>query len=268
MQDEPKPIGDQNWIVPTFEVQEFSGKEHNAVLVIPVLNEGERIQLQLKELQALGHPIDTIIADGGSTDGSLEKGFLMNVGVRACLTKTGPGKLSAQLRMAYAWALRQGYTHILTVDGNGKDGMDAIPRFLEKLTDGYDYVQGSRYHPDGRHENTPLERAFANKYIHAPLLSRAGKASYSDTTNGFRGYSSKFLLHKDVQPFRDVFDAYELLFYLTVRAGQLGLRLTEVAVTRTYPPQGQTPTKINGISGKLRVLKQTIRAAMGAYHPR
>lgn len=259
---------DSNWQVPEFDVLDLGSKQHKFVLVIPVLNEGQRIQGQLRNLAALNHPIDIIIADGGSTDGSLEADFLREVGVRARLTKTGPGKLSAQLRMAYAWALRQGYEGIVTVDGNGKDGMEAMPLFLEKLSNGYDYVQGSRYHTDGAHENTPLERTMANRMIHAPVLSLASGTKLTDTTNGYRGYSARFLMNPAVQPFRNVFDAYELLFYLSVRAGQLGLRVTEVPVSRSYPRSGKTPTKIAGFSGKLKILKQTLAAALGSFSPK
>lgn len=261
-------LNDMGWQVPDFEILELAPKRHDAVLVIPVLNEGDRIRGQLRDLAALSHPVDVIIADGGSTDGSLEPDFLRGMGVCARLTKTGPGRLSAQLRMAYAWALRKGYEGLLTVDGNGKDGMKAISLFLEKLGEGYDYVQGSRYHPDGEHQNTPLERTLANRLIHAPLLSLAGGKRLTDTTNGYRAYSARYLLDPRVQPFRNVFVDYELLFYLTVRAGQLRFRITEVPVSRRYPPSGTTPTKINGFFGKLGVLKQTARAALGAYNPK
>lgn len=258
---------DSAWELPSFDEALYGGKRHDHALVIPVINEGERIRGQLQRIKDAGHPVDVIIANGGSTDGSLESDFLKQVGVRARLTKTGPGKLSAQLRMAYAWALRQGYQGILTVDGNGKDGMEAIPLFLDKLGEGYDYVQGSRYHPDGVHENTPLERALANRLIHAPMLSLAGRKRLTDTTNGYRAYSARYLRDPRVQPFRDVFVNYELLFYLTVRAGQLGFRVTEVPVVRRYPGTGKTPTKIAGFVGKLRMLGQTADVATGGYVP-
>lgn len=261
-------IDDSDWQLPAHEVLELAPKAHDAALVIPVLNEGERIRGQLKALAALNHPVDVIIADGGSTDGSVDEAYLRETGVRARLTKTGPGKLSAQLRMAYAWALKQGYAGVLTVDGNGKDGMEAVPLFLDRLAEGYDYVQGSRYHPDGGHENTPLERAFANRMIHAPLLSLAGKARLTDTTNGYRAYSARYLLDPRVKPFRDVFVAYELLFYLTVRAGQIGLKVCETPVRRSYPQNEPTPTKIGGMKGKIDMLGQTFAAALGAFSPK
>lgn len=46
---------------------------------------------------------DIIIVDGGSTDGSLNPNILQEKGVRGLILKTAPGKLSAQLRCAYAF---------------------------------------------------------------------------------------------------------------------------------------------------------------------
>ena len=261
-------VDDTGWELPEYEAAVFADKTHSHALVIPVINEGERIRGQLLRIKAENLPVDVIVADGGSTDGSLESAFVQTTNTRALLTKTGPGKLSAQLRMAYAWCLRQGYTGVVTIDGNGKDGVEAVSGMVAKLQEGCDYVQGSRYLPGGKAENTPLERTIANRIIHAPVLSVAGCRWFTDTTNGFRAYSARYLLDPRVQPFRDVFQRYELLFYLTVRAGQLGLKVGHVPVCRSYPENTATPTKINGVAGKIDVLLQTLAAAFGQFKPR
>lgn len=255
------------WQIPTYDENVFSPKSNDFVLVIPVINEGDRIRDQLKRIQQENLPIDVVVADGGSTDGSLDPAFVQSVGVRTILTKKGQGKLSAQLRMAYSWCILQGYQGIVTVDGNGKDGVDAISLFIEKLREGYDYVQGSRYKKGGEAINTPLERTIGNRFIHAPLLSLAGRHWYTDTTNGFRGYSARYLLDDRVKPFRDTFQKYELLFYLTTRAGQLGFRVCQVPVRRSYPKGEAVPTKISGSGVKADVLRQTLNAALGCFTP-
>ena len=262
-----KNVG-EGWEIPSFEEALFGEKRHHYALVIPVLNEGKRIRNQLERIRDAELSVDVILADGGSTDGSVDSGFVETANIRALLTKTGPGKLSAQLRMAYAWCIRQGYRGIVTVDGNGKDGVEAVASMVAMLEEGYDYVQGSRYLPGGQSENTPLERAVANRLFHAPLLSLAGRRWFTDTTNGFRAYSTRYLSDDRVQPFRDVFSRYELLFYLTVRAGQLGFRVGSAPVRRTYPKDGEVPTKIDNFGEKCDVLKQTLQAATGRFKPR
>lgn len=264
---DPLFYDDRSWQLPAFEAAVYRDRRHPYALVIPVINEGDRLRGQLKRIKAAKLPVDAVIADGGSTDSSLDAAFMQEQGVRAVLTKTGPGKLSAQLRIAYAWCIRQGYRGMVTIDGNGKDGVGAVADMVRKLEEGCDYVQGSRYLPGGRAENTPLQRALANRLIHAPLLSFAGRHWYSDTTNGFRAYSTRYLLDARVQPFRDVFERYELLFYLTVRAGQIGLRVGHVPVARSYPANEATPTKIDSFAKKLDVLRQTFDAARGRFTP-
>lgn len=264
----PAPILEtSDWELPAHEAAIYASRRHAHALVIPVINEGARIRGQLARIHAAGLAVDVVIADGGSTDGSLDPEFMREVGVRAVLTKTGPGKLSAQLRMAYAWCLRQGYAGIVTIDGNGKDGVEAVAAMAAHLEAGYDYVQGSRYLPGGLAENTPLERTIANRLIHAPMLSLAGGHWFTDTTNGFRAYSARYLLHPGVRPFREVFSVYNLLFYLTVRAGQLGMKVGHVPVERRYPDDGKVPTKIGGLGSKLALLKETAVAASGGYTP-
>ncbi|MFM7350401.1 MAG: hypothetical protein ACKO01_13110, partial [Erythrobacter sp.] len=156
---------------------------------------------------------------------------------------------------------------IVTIDGNGKDGVEAVADMVARLEAGCDYVQGSRYLPGGAAENTPLERTIANRLIHAPMLSLAARHWFTDTTNGFRAYSARYLTHPGVRPFRDEFSVYNLLFYLTVRAGQLGLRVAHVPVERRYPDDGKVPTKIGGFASKLALLKETAVAATGGYTP-
>jgi dolichol-phosphate mannosyltransferase len=254
--------------LPESEVACLRPRAHDYVLIIPVINEGERIRRQLRAIFELKPSVDVVLADGGSTDGSLDIDFLQATGCRAVLTKKGPGKLGAQLRMAYAWALDEGYLGIVTVDGNGKDGVEAIDAFVERLRAGFDYVQGSRYVAGGRAINTPMDRKIGGRLIHAPLLSLFGRHWYTDTTNGFRGYSARYLADPRVAPFRSVFERYELLFYLTVRAAPLGYKVVEIPVRRSYPSGEKPPTKISGFRGRLSMLRQLVAAATGRFNPR
>jgi glycosyltransferase involved in cell wall biosynthesis len=253
--------------IPAHERHVFTEKRHRYCVVVFVINEGERVRTQLREMAALAGQIDVIVADGGSTDDSLALGSLAAFQLRALLIKRGAGKLSAQMRMAIAFALDEGYDGVVVIDGNGKDDVAAIPRFIELLDEGYDHVQGSRYVPGGRGVNTPLSRSVGVRVLHAPIISLAAGVRYTDTTNGFRAYSRTLLTDPRVRPLRDVFVGYELHYYLAIRAARLGFRTIETAVTRRYPPSGKTPTKISPVKGNLLVLRTLIRAALGHYNP-
>ena len=116
--------------------------------------------------------------------------------------------------------------------------------------------------------NTPKSRYWAVKLIHAPLISLTAGQRFTDTTNAYRAYSRRYLTHPGVQPLRDIFQTYELLAYLSVRATQLGLRACEVPVTRAYPEGEPTPTKIRGMKGNGELMTILLKNLAGAYRPK
>jgi glycosyltransferase involved in cell wall biosynthesis len=254
------------WQVPRFDTVLWEGRKHAWCVVIPVINEGKRIINLLQKMAGLrtAQLADIIIVDGGSTDGSLDPSTLSDLGVSGLLVKTGAGKLSAQLRCAYAFVLDHGYQGIVTIDGNDKDDPEGIPRLINALQDGYDFVQASRFIAGGLAENTPRLRSVAIRLIHAPSLSLASGFRWTDTTQGFRAYSRRMLLDPRLSPFRDVFSSYELLAYLSCRAPRLGYRCVEVPSIRRYP-KNEVPTKISSFKGNLSVLAILLNACLGRY---
>ena len=255
--------------VPDFTLFEFAEKRHNYCLLIPVLNERGRIEAELERANEHGiqKVCDIIILDGGSDDGGVDESVLRKLNVGALLVKTGPGRQGAQLRMGFFYAIERGYLGFLTIDGNNKDSIESVPLLIDKLKEGYGLVQGSRYLPGGRAENTPFHRHLAVKLLHAPLISRAAGQKFTDTTNAFRGYSRDYLTHPELEIFRDVFFGYELLAYLSVRAKQLGFSAVEVPVERRYPKKGKTPTKISPIKGSIDLLRVLFNTVRGRYNP-
>jgi len=255
--------------VPKFECKEFDGKQKEYVVLIPIINEGERIINELKRASEfhISEYADIVICDGGSVDGCTEEERLKSLKVNTLLVKQDVGKQGAQLRMGFWWALKRGYKGIITIDGNNKDSIEDVPIFIEKLKEGYDFVQGSRYVEGGKAINTPLIRHLSVTFIHAPIISLTAKRRFTDTTNAYRAYSTRYLLDERVQPLRDVFMTYELLAYLSVRATQLGYKACEIPVTREYPKTGKTPTKISFFKGNSELMKILIKNMFGAYNP-
>ncbi|MCM1231859.1 MAG: glycosyltransferase family 2 protein [Ruminococcus flavefaciens] len=255
--------------VPKFECSEFFEKTKDYVVLIPIINEGERIIKELSQAYdaKISDHADIVICDGGSTDGCTEEKLLKKYRVNALLVKQDIGKQGAQLRMGIWWALQRGYKGIITIDGNNKDSIEDIPHFIQKLEAGYDLVQGSRFIKGGKAINTPFLRMVSVKLIHAPIISLTAGKRFTDTTNAYRGYSRRYLLDERVAPLRDIFMTYELLAYLSVRASQLGYKSCEIPVTRAYPKEGKTPTKISFFKGNSDLLKILFLNLLGAYAP-
>ncbi len=75
------------------------------------------------------------------------------------------------------------------------------------------------------------------------------------------------IVDERVQPLREIFQTYELLAYLSVRATQIGDKVCEVLVFRVYPNGGKTPTKISLWKGNKELLRILFRNMMGMYNP-
>lgn len=254
--------------VPKFECLEYEKKSKNYVVLIPIINEGQRIVNELIRAKRanISACADIVICDGGSTDGCTD--HLKEYDVNTLLIKRDAGKQGAQLRMGIWWALQRGYKGVITIDGNDKDSIEDVPRFIEKLKEGYDLIQGSRFIKGGVAINTPWIRTVSVRLIHAPIISLTAHQKFTDTTNAYRAYSAKYLKDERVQPLRDIFMTYELLAYLSVRATQLGYKACEIPVTRAYPKTGKTPTKISFFKGNSELMSILLKNAKGAYNPR
>lgn len=255
--------------VPKYIVNEFVKKKKDYVVLIPIINEGERIHRELyRALKAeVSYYADIVICDGGSTDGSTDESKIRKLKVNTLLVKDDEGKQGAQLRMGFDWAFKRGYKGIITIDGNNKDSIEDVPLFIEKLEEGYDLVQGSRFIEGGVAIRTPFSRWLAVKFIHAPIISLTARQKFTDTTNAYRAYSRAYLEDERVAPLRDVFMTYELLAYLSVRATQLGYKACEIPVKRVYPKAGKTPTKISAVRGNYELFSILFKNMFGFYNP-
>lgn len=255
--------------VPAFSCEEYADRQKDYVVLIPIINEGERIHKELHRAKRrhVSDHADIVICDGGSSDGCTEERRLRSLDVNTLLVKQDTGKQGAQLRMGIWWALQRGYKGIITIDGNNKDSIEDVPRFIEKLEEGYDFIQGSRFVKGGKAVNTPFIRLISVRLIHAPVISLTAGQWFTDTTNAYRAYSRRYLTDQRVQPLRDIFQTYELLAYLSVRATQIGMKACEIPVTRAYPKKGRTPTKISFFKGNSELMKILFCNLFRKYNP-
>ena len=211
--------------------------------------------------------VDIVLLDGGSTDGTTSEENLKKYNINTIIEMKEKGiyRQSQALQAGFDFSIKRGYKGIITIDGNNKDGIEAVKDFVAKLEEGYDYIQGSRFLEGGKFENTPPMRHFAIKYIHAPLISFMCGKKYTDTTNLFRGYSIKYITDERVQPFRKIFKAYELSTYLSTKADQLKLKTCEIPVERCYPDKKKYSTKVGKIKGNLKIMKTLIENLLKKY---
>ena len=254
--------------LPPFEYKEYFSKKNKTALIIPTWNEGERIQKELTRIKENGivNSVDIFLLDGGTTDNSINDKFLQEIGVRGVFTIKAKGQGTAY-RTGFAKVVDDEYQYCVTVDGNNKDSVEDIPKFIELLEQGYDFVQGSRFMEGGYHENTPKARELAIKYFSNPLLSIVSGFKYTETMSAFRGLNVNILKDERLQIFRDIFQTWELQWYIASRVPKLGYKVTETPQSRIYPNTGPIPTKINWM-GNFRIVFQLLKVAIGYYNPK
>lgn len=249
--------------LPKYSSDYFFQKKNKYALLIPTLNEGARIQSELRKIkeQKICDLIDIFILDSNSTDNSVNDEFLKDCFVRARIN-IFEGKQGSAFRAGINEILEQNYEGIVTVDGNNKDSTDSIPDFIEKLDNGYDFIQGSRFLKRGFHKNTPLIRLFAVKFILTPWINLLSGFKYTETASAFRGYSKKLLVNANI--LRDCFVSYEFLWYMSVFAPKNNFKVLEIPTMRIYPKDKKTPTKINA-KGNFAIIFQLIKLTLKKY---
>jgi glycosyltransferase involved in cell wall biosynthesis len=168
-------------------------------VVIPCLNEAETVGACVeKALRAFReHHIagEVVLADNGSTDGSPE--IAAGLGARVV-------RVSAK---GYGNALMGGIGAArgrFVIMGDADDSYDflQVPRFLAKLREGYDLVQGCRL-PGGGGTVLPGAMPFLHRWVGNPLFSlmvrRMFRAPIHDVYCGLRGFSKRFYDRLDMR---------------------------------------------------------------------
>ncbi len=254
-----------SWQVPAHDTVVLRPARTRHAVIVPVWNEGERFERQLREMRPYTEIADIIVADAPSTDGSTTASKLAAANVHAVVSLAEPGRQSASLRAALAYAMNEGFEGIILMDGNGKDDPAGIEGFVRELDSGGDYVQGSRFLPRGKAINTPRSRMFLIRFVHAPLFSLLCGRRFTDSTNGFRAFSRRLLLDPRVRPFRNAFGQYEIYPYLAWAACRYNFDVRDLAVTRSYPAVGPVPTKISLFHGNWQMLKPLLMILFRRY---
>jgi dolichol-phosphate mannosyltransferase len=177
---------------------------------------------------------DLLVVDDGSTDGTPE--VLEASGLSVVRHPANRG-LGAAIKSGISAALTGGYEAVVILAGNGKDDPAEIPRFLEALSAGHDYVQGSRFRAGGSHHNLPGGRHLLVR-LHGLLVRLLTGFPGTDAINGFRAYRLSLFQDPRIDIWQDWLDRYEFESYLHYKVLTLGYRVTEVPVSKTYPRPG------------------------------
>ena len=209
-----------------------------ALVIVPTYNERENITPLAKRLLALPVPVDLLIVDDNSPDGTgqLADELAAKHPSIHVLHRTEKSGLGRAYCAGFLWALERDYEFICEMDGDFSHNPDDIPRFLEAAKDA-DLALGSRYCNGIRVINWPLRR----------LMLSMGAAKYvqivtglpvSDPTGGFKCFRRHALRSIDLQAVRS--NGYSFQIELSHKIWRQGMKIVEVPIIFTDRFQGSS----------------------------
>jgi len=201
-----------------------------------------------------------LVVDDGSDDNSPETARAQGATIIPLGKTLGVG---CAIRKGIEYSLANSFDIIVIIAGNNKDNPEEIVRLINPITsEGYDFVQGSRFKKGGYYGEMPLYRILATK-VHPILFSIVSGKWVTDSTNGFRAFRTSLFQDKRINLWQDWLDQYELEPYLYYKTIKLGYRTKEVPVTKIYPPKKLGYTKMQPITGWWSILRPLFLLGLG-----
>ena len=221
------------------------------IIIMPVANEEETMASVIENILAL--PYENLflypIIDSYSKDRTEEiiRRYEKTGRVKCIFNEKSTGVISCYF-FGFEKALQDGAEQIIEMDGGGSHNPSEIPNFLEKLSEGYDCVWGSRFIKGGEISNHPLYRR---------LLSSGGTVlanlvlgtSLKDMTSGFEAFSCEVLKQLNFNEFLSTGHMYqtEMRFYCRNK------NTIEVPI---HYQGGESSLKFKSVKEALRILFQ------------
>ena len=162
---------------------------------------------------------EVLLVDGHSTDGTVELAKRLRPDIRV-LYQQGRGKCDA-LRYGVEQATGE---IIVTLDADGETDPEDMPRFIEPLLAGYDFVKGSRFATGWKHK--PPHRLLGN-FVIANTCNILYGTRFTDLCSGYNAFWKSVLDRANI--WADDGWNYEPL--IIARVLRAGLKVREVAQT-------------------------------------
>lgn len=198
------------------------------LVIVPTYNERENLALLADRLLRLPAPVDLLIVDDNSPDGTGEvaEALAARHAQVQVLHRAGKEGLGRAYCAGFAWALARDYEFILEMDGDFSHNPEDIPKFLEAARQA-DLVLGSRYRDGIRVINWPLSRLMlslcAAKYVQVIT-----GMPFTDPTGGFKCFRRRTLASLDLQNIHS--NGYSFQIEVTHKVWRQGLRVAEVPI--------------------------------------
>lgn len=203
----------------------------DSVVIIPTYNERENAAAIIEAVLALAHPIDVLVVDDGSPDGTaaiVKAKMEEHPGRVHIIERSGKLGLGTAYITGFHWALDHGYEYIFEMDADFSHNPADLLRLYEACAKGgADVAVGSRYVTGVNVVNWPMGRVlmsyFASKYVRIVT-----GMDVCDTTAGFVCYRRRVLKAMELDKIR--FKGYAFQIEMKFTARQMGFKIVEVPI--------------------------------------
>jgi len=193
---------------------------------------------------ALGYIKDVIVVDDGSIDDTSK--IAEDSGAVVLRHKVNRGKGDA-LRTGFEYALKNNFTHVITIDGDGQHDPSDIPKFIEKSRD-YDIVVGAREFRTGK---MPPIRILSNN-ITTSLVSLVTGRNVRDAYCGYRAINADILRKIDLK-----YGGFMLEPEILIKALKKGYRMDSVPIKTIY---GDEKSNIKSAKDTAEFIKMIVKS--------
>jgi dolichol-phosphate mannosyltransferase len=211
---------------------------NNTLVIVPTYNERENLPNMAARLAKLPTPVDLLVVDGNSSDGTgriADELAAKNPAIHV-LHEAGKSGLGRAYCAGFAWALQHPYEFIMEMDGDFSHNPDDIPRFIEAAREA-DLVLGSRYCGGIRVINWPMRRLLLSTSAGLYVRTITGMP-FTDPTGGFKCFRRRALESINLEAMRS--NGYSFQIEMTHKIWQQGMRITEVPIVFTERLQGHS----------------------------
>lgn len=205
-------------------------------IVLPCLNEAATLATCITKAQEAAMeakiPTEVIVADNGSTDGSIEIAERLGARVVRVEAKGYGSALMGGIAAARA-------PYILMADADDSYDLREAARFVEPLERGYDLVQGCRL-PAGGGRVAPGAMPFLHRIWGNPMFSALARwwfrAPIHDIHCGMRSFRADLIPRLDLRC-----TGMEFASEMVIKANIRSARITEIPITLWPDGRGRRP---------------------------
>ena len=225
-------------------------------VLVPTLNEAKNIVVLLNDLANKLPAIKEVVLLDGSTDDTAQVARVL--GARVIL-QDGRGKGTA-LRQAFE--VDYDGDIIVSIDADGSNRTEEIPRLVEEIIKGADVAKGSRFLKGGGSTDLTRIRRIGNRLFVA-LVNLVWSTDYTDLCYGFVAYKKDAIAK--LAPVLEA-DHFEIETEIFIKAWKLGLKVVEVPSVELKRRYGES--KLRGVHDSFRILKTILHELASSAHER